>query len=338
MARQKQDGPKSLTIGDLARELGVSKATVSNVLRGRRSEVSAATAARVMDKVRETGYVKNLAAAALAGVKTQTLALIAMGVYEPHPGNPDPQITPFYGELVFRLERFARDLGYAVLIYTGWEDDYISFLVQRRVDAAVLVGVAEEHIPSPGQRGNAALIMFDAEAKDPSLMHVRTDDRAGGRLAAEHLLARGCRKLAFLGDFGEYHPNPTTRDRFEGASEACARAGIPLERLQCWHAIRFGEAAAATLHEKGIDGVISAADVIAAGVIKGLQDLGRRVPDDVAVTGYDNLPLAELSQPPLTTLDIDLTAKVRAVLELVEQGSPGDARVVPPRLVVRESA
>lgn len=329
---------RSLTIADLARDLGVSKATVSNVLRGRMSEVSPATASRVMARVQETGYVKNLAAAALAGVQTQTIALIAMGVYEPHPGNPDPEITPFYGELTFRLERLARDRGYALLVYTGWEDAFISFLVQRRVDAAVLVGVAQRHVPAPDQRGNASLIMFDAEVDDPTLMHVRTDDREGGRLAARHLLDRGCRRLAFVGDFGEYQPNPTTRDRFEGAAETCAPAGVPLERLPCWHAIQFGREAAETLTAWGVDGVITAADVVAAGVVDGLQARGRRVPEDVAVTGYDNLPVARLTHPPLTTLDIRLNDKVQAVLDLVAEGRPGDIRSIPPRLVLRESA
>lgn len=336
MTKRKRE--KSLTIQDIADRLGVSKMTVSNALRGRSSEVSVELIERIREEVRKSGYVKNLTAATLAGVQSQTIALIAMGVYEPHKGNPDPQISPFYGELTYRLERFARDAGFALLVYTGWENEYISFLVQRRVDAAVLIGVAPNHIPRPHQRGNAKLIMVDAKSVDPTLMHVRSDDRLGGRLSAERLITRGCRNLAFVGDFGEYQPNPTTADRYAGARVACRKAGVQLHRAQCWHAIGFGAEAAPRLAALGVDGVVTAADVVAAGLINGFRALGRRVPQDVAVMGYDNLPVAELTHPPLSTVDIVLNEKVRAILDLIERGRPGDRRIVKPKLVVRQSA
>ncbi|MBN1269788.1 MAG: LacI family DNA-binding transcriptional regulator [Kiritimatiellae bacterium] len=333
---QKKAGRKP-TIHDVARETGVSIATVSNVLKGKLTEVSDATVERILKTVEQLGYVKNLTASSLSSRKSHLIAVITVGAFNPEPAKDVPSINPFYGEFVFRLEHEARARGYALVLYAGREEESLHFLLQRNVDAAVLVGITQGDARAVATCQDVPLVLFDGLVDTPHAMNVRGDEVRGGEISAQHLVAQGRRKLAFLGDVSE-RPLTIPALRFGGARRACESAGVPLELVWCETSFEEGERAAGKVNELGVDGVVTAADILAAGLMRGLARAGRAVPADVAVMGYDDLLVARLVKPALSTIDQRLDDKVTAVMDLIESGAPGDARVIEPRLVVRESA
>lgn len=336
--RRRLDGTRKPTITDVAKAAGVSAAAVSYVLNGRLKEVSPATAERVLEKVRELGYVKNLAAASLTGQKSRMIAVIIPTLYDPQAVGPEPPINPFYGELLIRLEHEARSRGYAVCFHTGREEENAQFLLQRNMDAAVLVGFSEWDLPGLLKNPGIRCVLFDSHHHAPTHGHVRTNEQKGGYLASERLIDIGRRRLLFVGA----KPLPTSgnvpSERFRGAQKACELAGVSMQVLESAVTYDAGLYAAQKVVDMAVDGVLTTADVIAAGLVDGLARLGRSVPGDVAVMGYDNLPICQYTRPMLSSIDQGLREKVRAVMDLVETPEPGAVRVIDPIRVLRQSA
>lgn len=326
------------TIADVAKLAGVSAAAVSYVLNRRLNEVSPQTAERVMAAVRELGYVKNLAAASLTGQKSRMIAVLIPSLFDPQAVGNEPPINPFFGEFLIRLEAECQGRGYALCFHTGRQEDNVHFLLERNMDAAILVGFSEWDLPGLLQRRDINFILYDSFGDDASHSHVRTDEVKGGYLSAERLIDIGKRKLVFAGGkpVEESHNVPTAR--FRGARRACEAAGATLTPLEVAVSYDSGLYAAAKIIEMGADGVVTGADIIAAGLVDGLQRLGKSIPDEVAVMGYDNLPICQYVHPRLSTIDQGLREKVKAVVDLVEEPRPGTVRIVDPTRIERESA
>ena len=335
--RRNERGPHKPTIADVARAAGVSAAAVSYVLNGRRQEVSEQTAERVLRVVRELGYVKNLAAAALTGQKSRMIAVILPGIFDSQAGG-DQSINPFFGEFLIRLETEARRRRYTVCFYSGREEDYVHFLLERNMDAAVLVGFSEWDLPGVLQRRDIRCVLYDSFGQDSVHSHVRTDEVKGGYLSAERLIDIGKRKLLFVGTPPTENSNNIPSSRFRGALKACEVAGASLSPLLVSTSYEAGIAAAQAVAESGADGVVCMADIIAAGLVEGLTRLGKSIPDEIAVMGYDNLPICHYARPNLSNIDQGLSLKIKAVMDLVEMPGSAPTRVIDPTLVVRESA
>ena len=335
--RRTDRGPHKPTIADVAKVAGVSAAAVSYVLNGRTQEVSQATAERVMRVVRELGYVKNLAAAALTGQKSRMIAVIMPGLYDPAIAG-EQSINPFFGEFLVRLEAEARRRRYTVCFYSGREEDYVHFLLERNMDAAVLVGFSEWDLPGVLQRRDVRCVLYDSFGHETEHCHVRTDEVKGGYLAAERLIDIGKRRIVFAGAQPSEHSNNVPSSRYRGALKACQAAGANLERMEIPTSYEAGVAAARAVVELGVDGIVCTADIIAAGLVEGLARIGKSIPDEIAVMGYDNLPVCTYTRPHLSTIDQGLSGKIKAVLDLVENPAAGRVRVMDPVLVVRESA
>lgn len=329
---------KKPTITDVARVAGVSPAAVSYVLNGRLREVSPATAERIMKAVRELGYVKNLAAATLTGQRSRMLAVIIPSLYDPQATGAEPPINPFFGEMLIRLEHEARQRGYAVCFYTGREEDAIQFLMQRNMDAAVLVGLSENDFTGLLKNPGIRCVLFDSYGQHPAHGHVRTNEQKGGYLSAERLIDIGRKRLLFVGARPVDSAEGVSSERYRGAKMACELAGVQLEVLETAVTYDAGLYAAQRIVDMAVDGVVAMADVIAAGIIDGLARLGRSVPGDVAVMGYDNLPICQYTRPQLSSIDQGLREKVKAVMELIENPEPGAVRIIDPTRVLRQSA
>lgn len=325
------------TIADVARASGVSAAAVSYILNGRLDEVAEETAARVMRVVRELGYVKNMAAAALTGQKSRMIAVIIPGLYNSQ-SDPSESINPFFGEFLIRLEAEARARRYALCFYSGREEDYVHFLLERNMDAAVLVGFSEWDLPTVLKRRDIYCVLYDSFGEDSAHAHVRTHEARGGFLAAERLLDTGKKKILFAGARPAPDSNNVPSARYRGARQACDARGIELQFMEVNVSYEAGVVAATRIAEMDIDGVVCTADVIAAGLVDGLQRLGRSIPDEIGVMGYDNLPVCLYTRPRLSTIDQGLRDKVAAVMDLIEHPAPGAVRIVDPTCVVRESA
>ncbi len=286
------------TIKDIAARAGISYATVSRAL-NEKYGVSRETREKVKALAEEMGYRPNAIAQGLVNRTTMTVGLII------------PDITnPFYPRLALGIEDRLLKAGYNVfLCNTSWnpdrERDYLNNLVQKQVDGIIISSIAhhaddiESIIPS-----DMPLVYVSSYPEDTERSYVLIDNIKGADMAVSHLLFRKRRRIAFIGSQQEYH---SLEDRLSGYRKALKRAGIEvsedmvvLDKFQ----EQSGYKIIRELLEKGTipDGVFAENDIIAMGVVQGVQDSGYRVPEDVAVIGFDDIPIASHPDIQLSTI------------------------------------
>ncbi len=333
---------RTATISDVARLAGVSAGTVSNVL-NRPSYVEPATRERVERAIAELGYAPHPGARRYRDGRVRTIGLAMADLAE-----------PFFVDVALGAEARARDSGVAVVICNSGgdpsrEDKNLDVLVQQRVQGIVISAVDEQSSRLQAVRDRGVPTVFvDRVRRDRDAAWVVVDDRHGGRLAAEHLLERGHRRIAFLGD---PRRSPKVRARLTGARAAIAEANvadaIEVLALPPWSQESGREAGIELAHRvpgRRPTAVVCANDRSALGLVHALVRAGLRVPDDVAVVGYDDIIWAAASVVPLTTIRQPLqdlgAAAINILLPLLgSQGElPHEHVVLRPELVVRESA
>ena len=314
------------TIADVARRAGVSTATVSRVLSGV-GRARPETHARVEAAARELGFRPSDVARSLKRRSTQSIGLIVTDIE-----------NPYFPQLVKAVEDAAIAAGYAVLLCNAVDDPereawYLDFLVERRVDGLV---IAASTIGSRQGDWLAAaplpVVLINTMAPDGLVPTIVSDNRAGGRAAARHLLDLGHRRFGYL------KPPPRNLDapeRLAGVSDELLEAGLAVDGAEPALAIgnggptvTGGEAAMTEL--LGLDprptAVIAYNDLMAIGAMRAIRTAGLRVPADVSLIGFDDVALAAFVEPALTTLRQEtaemgrwavetLTARIRAAGE-----------------------
>jgi LacI family transcriptional regulator len=223
------------------------------------------------------------------------------------------------------------------------EQHYLRNLVARRVDGIILTGRRTEPRPALAMPVPVPVVHVFTPSADPAAASVIVDDAAGARLAVEHLLDLGRRRIAHI--TGPRRHFAATA-RADSAVAAITAGGATLAgdvRYGDWSE-RWGRHAVAALlrREPGVDAVVCGSDQIARGVCDGLREAGKRVPEDVAVTGYDNWDVMALaSRPPLTTVDLLLEELGRCAAEFLLDAIAGrphpGVTSLTPRLVIRDS-
>lgn len=225
------------------------------------------------------------------------------------------------------------------------ERHYLDNLLSRRVDGIIVSGRRADPRPPLGAGVPVPVVYAYSQSTSPDDLAVVPDDAHGGRLAAEHLVRAGRRSLAHVTGPARFE---AVRLRLEGARQAAREAGLdlPPERVLtgAWSEAWGREAAALLLSESpGVDAITCGNDLIARGVADALRERGVRVPDDVAIVGYDNWEiLAAATRPPLTSVDMGLEGLGRTAAHLLLARIDGDretgVRRLPCSLVVRESS
>jgi DNA-binding LacI/PurR family transcriptional regulator len=330
------------TIREVAREAGVSIATVSHALSGKRP-VSGTTRRRVAAAIDRLGYRPNRIAAAMSTGKTETLGMVVPDI-----------ANPFFGGLLGTVERAAAGRGYTVVACSSeldaeLEARSVAKLRDRRVDALIyLAGTSRPNSAlAEVDRAGTPLVALDEELDDlPGSASVLTvDNELGGTLAADHLLGLGHRALgAIAGPLGL----PTARARLRGFCRraAAARAPVPPHRIAEAAAYTHdaGRAAALELLRRELDvtAIFCGNDLIALGALDTARKLGFAVPGRLSVVGFDDIVFSGLISPPLTTIRQPLAelGKEAATLaiDLVEGNQLGPVRRrLPVELVVRSS-
>lgn len=330
-------GQRAVTLTDVARLAGVSVATASKALNGR-DQVRAETRARVVEAAERLSFSPNALARGLLAGRTGTVGLLTSDL------DGRFSIPILMGaEDAFgagRTSVFLCDArGDAIR-----EQHHVRALLSRRVDGLIVVGARPDPRPSLGRDLPVPVVYAYAPSEDPADLSLVTDNVGGGRLAVEHLIARGRRRIAHL--TGDVTYGATT-DRAAGARAALESAGLPLaggevmfgEWSEAW-----GRGATRLLLERepDVDAIFAGSDQIARGVLDALHELGKDVPEDIAVVGYDNWEvLAANSRPPLSSVDIRLEDLGRVAAERLvaaiggELGAGVESR--PCRLVIRAS-
>lgn len=329
-----------VSVRDVAIAAGVSVGTVSNVL-NRPDRVASSTVERVNSAIADLGFVRNDAARQLRAGRSRSIGLVVLDV-----GNP------FFTDVARGAEGRAADDGFSVLLgnsdeTTTREAAYLDLFEQQRVHGVLISPVADDlpRLRKTRERG-IPVVLVDREAPDRSFSSVAVDDVAGGRAAAEHLIAIGRRRIAFIG-------GPSTirqvGDRLSGARIAASEcAGAALEYVATSSlTVRAGAEAGAELLARDAsrrpDAVFAANDLVSIGVLQAVIAAGMRPPDDIAIIGYDDIDFAAAATVPLSSMRqpaalIGHTA-VDLLLGEAAQGEGFEPQqiVYQPELVVRRS-
>ncbi|MCG0313439.1 MAG: LacI family transcriptional regulator [Calditerricola sp.] len=336
----------SVTIKDVARLAGVSPSTVSRVL-ANHPKISQETARRVREAMERLGYVPNAAAKSLVSQTTQTLGIILPRAAE------ELFVNPFFPEVLRGISVQAQQAGYDLLLASGSTDreerEAVARLVLgRRVDGVLLLC----------SRSGDPVIRFLREQRFPFVLIGRAeDDEGSGEIvsvdtdnvraaydATRHLLEKGHRCIAFIS-------GPQTfvvrQDRLAGYRAALAEADIPVRPEWVIEAPFLQEGGYLALDRllhmpERPTALVVTDDIIAIGILRRLYQYGWRVPDDLALVSFNNVALAELTTPPLTTVDIDIyrlgtTAISLLLRRITGEVLPSPRVIVPHRLIVRES-
>lgn len=307
---------------EVARLAGVSVATVSNVLRGTK-RVSAAVEERVRAAAAELDYLPNLQASALRTGRSGML-----GVLLPDLSNP------FFPALLQALTPAAREAGLVLLVHEAENDAELELEGLERLAAAQVDGLIWVPVdcaaPHVTERPAAGLPVVTIDRPVPGTDVVVADHFEGGRLVARHLLEAGFERVALLnGPVGL----PSSSARRRGFLEGFA-PNVPLWECEVGFGHRLPERARRLLEGGDFDAVVCANDAVAIGAVRLLKLRGKRVPQDVSVVGFDDIPWAPLMDPPLTTVRQPLPALGAAAIRLLlgRLAEPGRAprRVVMP--------
>lgn len=328
------------SVRDVAAHAGVSVGTVSNVL-NHPSRVQHDTALKVQASIRELGFIRNDAARQLRIGHSQMIGFIMLQA-----GNP------FFGDVARGAEEAVHGEGLSVLLANSDEDPqredaYLALFEQQRVHGVLIspVGHVAERLENMRARGIPS-VLVDRHGAESAASSVSVDDVAGGRMAVEHLLSLGRRRIAVLAAHVEI---PQVSERIAGAREAVA--AVPDATLEVLHIgeldVPSGSNACARLLERPLrqrpDGVFAVNDLIALGLLQALVvNAGVRVPQHVAVVGYDDIAFAESAVVPLSSIRQPSRLIGHRATQLLLEHAADPARlpqqvVFQPELVVRAS-
>ena len=331
----------AVSVRDVAAAASVSVGTVSNVL-NRPEKVSPETVARVLAAIDELGFVRNDAARQLRAGRSRSIGLVVLDVR-----------NPFFTDVARGAEDRAAEDGTTILLGNSDENpdrerSYLDLFEEQRVHG-VLISPMVDDLPRLGRlraRG-VPVVLVDRESDDRSFSSVAVDDVVGGAQAVRHLVESGRRRIAFVG-------GPTSirqvADRLEGARRAAAEApGVRLEVIQTESTtVLEGRAAGERIRDRAPedrpDAVFAANDLLAMGVLQALVMLGdTRVPDEIALSGYDDIDFAQAAVVPLSSIRQPAWLIGYTAVDLLLREARHGADFMPdqvqfqPELVVRDS-
>ncbi|OZB92941.1 LacI family DNA-binding transcriptional regulator [Paenibacillus sp. XY044] len=336
----------SVTIKDVAKRAGVSPSTVSRVL-SNNTRISRETSQKVRDVMEELGYHPNMTAKSLVSKTTNSICVIL-----PKPAE-ELFLNLFFMELIRGIVTQANRSGYDVLISSGGSEkeevEAVSRLLNgKRVDGAILLYSRKEDPVVDFLRQNGhPFVLIGRSEKYPDILSVDNDNVQAAYDATKHLISLGHRRIGFVSG----PPNHiVSRDRLKGYTNALQEAG--LEMRKDW--IVEGE----FLQESGYramsffmnlperpTALVVVDDLVSLGVLRGLHELGYRVPDDLCIVSFNNISIAELSTPPISSMDIGIynlgyTASQALIQSIQHDGDRQFQKrhIIPHRLVIRESS
>ncbi|HEY5223823.1 MAG TPA: LacI family DNA-binding transcriptional regulator [Microbacteriaceae bacterium] len=329
-----------VSIRDVAVLAGVSVGTVSNVL-NRPQKVADSTVTRVRDAIRTLGFIRNDAARQLRAGRSRSIGLVVLDA-----GNP------FFMDVARGAESRALDDGLVVLLgnsdeHRSREEAYLDLFEQQRV-AGLLITPIDDALPRLQRMREQGIpcVLVDRQVHDKSFSSVAVDNTAGGRMAVNHLIDSGRRKIAFIGG-----PRGLAQvdERLAGARQAVHESpGVTLELIETeFLTVLQGRAAGEAIGLRAAanrpNAIFAANDLVAVGVLQGLAILGDiRVPEDIALIGYDDIEFAASTIVPLTSIRqpsqlIGRTAVDLLIREAEDDGFRPEQVVFQPELVVRAS-
>lgn len=343
MVEQSANGKEKVTMADVARESGVSSATVSLTLRNKPG-VGQKTRQRVLEAAQALGYIVETTQAAIPAADFGGIGLILKVQ-----GDESMLSNYFYTPVLAGIESVCRrrhiNLFYAHLPVDAHNNPIESprLLREQSAEGLLLVGAyLNEKMRQLMQEQPVPLVLVDAYAELDEFDAVVTDNVAGAYEATRFLLENGHRQIAFVGSEADAYPS--IRERRQGFLQAMADAGLRPYLIDCHHHpdVALPAARAYLKQNNKITAVLGANDEAAIATMRAVESLGKRVPDDISIMGFDNISLTQHMIPPLTTMRIDKQGMGRLATQLlfnrIENPDMGQTKIViRPSLIVRDS-
>lgn len=326
-----------VSIYDIARAAGVSPSTVSRALEDH-PRISAETRKRIQKLAREMDYVPSTVARSLTAKKTWTIGMVLPTISD-----------PFMGRVVEGVEQAAIEAGFNVFISTSQNDrqreiEVVAMLQKRRVDGIIVIA---SHLfdgwPRAVHHSRVPVVMIDEQNPGENMHFVAVDDRSGARVAVEHLLALGHRRIGYVGVSNRPQSNQYRLKGYQDALQVAGEAVDPaliitvddvMERGQ------IGEASLEPLLAAGATAVFCYNDTTAIGLLAACARYGLTVPEQLSIIGFDDIDMAAYTLPPLTTMrqprfELGQWA-MQMMLALLDGQEPAN-RIIPAELIVRQT-
>ncbi|QGQ98207.1 LacI family transcriptional regulator [Paenibacillus psychroresistens] len=326
------------TIYDIAKEAGVSIATVSKVINGK-GRISADTRSAVFAIMERFDFQPSVIASALTGKKTFTLGLLV----------PDVS-NPFFAEIARAIEDQGHQLGYSVVMCNTDNKDekierYISLLLQKSVDGIIIAtGIEKKEILEQLLVKNLPIVLIAREMPLVAVETVVVDDYAGGCLAAAHLLELGHKEIAIL---AESQKVSSSRERMRGFRQTMEDAGVAFNEKWlkiCDYKVEDGRINTLDLlsEDSRPTAIFCCNDLLAVGSLQAAKELQINIPSDLSIISFDNTILASVTNPTLTTIAQPMEQMGKLAVDLIVEHIKGDKKakqrtVFRPELVIRES-
>lgn len=308
---------EKMTLKSIADKAGVSMMTVSNVINGKTSRVSAQTAEKINALIKECGYVPNLSARSLTRKNSNIIGVIISV------DNRDENYleNPYVSTMIGIIERELGKNGYYMMVRSvAKEKDVSQFLKNWNVDGIIFLypdflQYASEFIAKP----SCPFVIFDLQLQAPKIINVCSDDRKGLYLSTKYVINRGHDHIAFVAN---YEGNSVLTERFLGYCQALKECGIPFREeyvLPYAPSYEGGLAAGKKIAamSSSLSAVVTTADICAIGVMEGARLGGLRIPVDLSIVGYDNLNLCRFTTPKLTSVSQNIVQKAHVATRLL---------------------
>lgn len=337
---------KRVTVRDIAKVAGVSVASVSNVLNGV-DKVSEETRERIIQVMLDLDYHPNLVARSLSKRKSDMIGLL-LPITDEGPSSTSLLLrdNPFYGELLSGVEAKASEYGYDVLIKGIRSGESCrDWILKRNLDGAIFLGNYSEVLSEEMQGLGKRLVLVDCYDEGTQIHStIGIDDENGGYLAAKHLLENGHRKIALVAS--NVNLDGPIRRRYLGYKKAMEEFGITqtddlilLDELSFDGGYRIGKK---LLKRNDITAVFAVGDIMAFGILKAMYEVGKQIPEDLSIVGFDNTKGCEYSKPALTSVDQPVYDRGRMAVEALaaaikEENPTLTHKTLPVSLKIRNS-
>lgn len=332
-----------VTINDIAKVAKVSPSTVSRVI-ANNPKISLATREKVFKIMKEMNYHPNIIARSLANRSTKIIGALLPGMAE------QAFQHPFFPEVLRGISSVAYKKGYHILLASMGDGEDEKESIRDSVDGGITEGVillaskVNDIVISELDKGKIPFVVVGKPENELEMNWVDNNNVTIGYEVTRHLLGLGLRQIAFIGVSPQYI---VTVDRLTGYKKALAESGIPIDNRLIVES-KFNNDNGYDLMKQlwarnlPISAVFACDDFLAFGVIRYLQEMGRRIPDDIAVAGINNVPLSQFSHPPLTTVEINAFTLGAKAFELLLGAVQSEVQsynraIVPAQLVIRES-
>ncbi|PCJ50030.1 MAG: LacI family transcriptional regulator [Gammaproteobacteria bacterium] len=329
---------------DIAYYAGVSQSTVSRALRDS-PLVNEKTRTKIQQIAKDLNYTVDKNASNLSSQTSSTIALLLFQ----DPTSDDSQINPFFISILGSIMRACTDNGYDLLVSfqemsNNWHSEYEDC---RKADGIILLGYGDytdyqEKLQQLESQGTH-YVRWGADEEGQPGISIGCDNIHGGETITQHLISLGRKDIAFVGEASSI--SPEFFDRYRGCCKALKAAGLEITKELQINSISTEQAGYLAAEELmalklPVDAIVCASDSIAIGVIKALRNINIDIPNDIAVTGYDNIPLAEFIRPPLTTIQQDTKLAGKLLVETLLNDindKPVQTALLPTKLVIRGS-